>query len=173
MLETWRLHSGMWLESHWAQTKAFLMSSRTFWKTGFSLKENFLKIKEKCQAMTKNIILGKKMHESHQVNKDRTAHQALCKVVDMYHLIYILTYNLMRPALLLSPFYRKGNWGLAKLSDWLKVTGLISQDSNPNHSTPQARAITYCTASPTLTCKTHLGVLWRYRFWFRRSGGGA
>lgn len=59
--------------------------------------------------MTRNIILGKKMHGSHQVNKDRTAHQALCKVVDMYHLIYNLTYNFTRAALLLSPFYRKGN----------------------------------------------------------------
>ena len=59
--------------------------------------------------MTRNTILGKKMHGSHQVNKDLTVHQALCKVVDMYHLIYILTYNLMSAALLLSPFYRKGN----------------------------------------------------------------
>lgn len=75
----------------------------------------------------------------------------------------------MRAALLLSPFYRKGNWGLGKLSNWLKVTGLISQDSNSHHSTPYAQAITYCTASSTLTFKTHLGVLWRYRFWFRRS----
>lgn len=30
MMETRRLHSGVWLDSRWAQTKVFLGSSRTF-----------------------------------------------------------------------------------------------------------------------------------------------